>query len=95
VNFSDPFGPPDGERDVLDDDNVTAIMVELPKECLLSAPDKPIIGAWTTASKIDGTNIAQVSRLGMPLVNELVSVSKTRTSSARANRKTMLSLPTT
>jgi len=38
----------------------------------LSAPDKPIIGAWTTASKIDGTNIAQVSRLGMPLVNELV-----------------------
>ncbi|MEO8426529.1 MAG: DUF4331 domain-containing protein [Verrucomicrobiota bacterium] len=72
VNFSNPLGPPDGERDSLDDDNVTAIMVELPKECLLGAPDKPIIGAWTTASKIDGTNITQVSRLGMPLVNELV-----------------------
>ena len=72
VNFSNPLGPPDGARDVLDDDNVTAIMVELPKECLLSAPDKPIIGAWTTASKIDGTNITQVSRLAMPLVNELV-----------------------
>src|SRR5205823_5019616 len=47
VNFN-PLGPVDGRRDVLDDDNVTAIILEVPKDCLLSSPAKPIIGGWTT-----------------------------------------------
>ena len=38
VNFSNPLGPPDGGRDVLDDANVTAIILELPKECLRQRP---------------------------------------------------------
>jgi hypothetical protein len=78
VNIStSPIGPDDANRDSLAYKNVTSIILELPKECLLSAPDKPIIGAWTTASKIKplgnvGQEITQVSRLGMPLVNEVV-----------------------
>src|SRR5207247_2594343 len=71
VNFN-PLGPVDGRRDVLDDDNVTAIILEVPKDCLLSSPAKPIIGGWTTASKISAAGTNQMSRLGMPLVNELV-----------------------
>jgi len=68
-----PLGPVDANKDTLDDKNVTSIILEIPKSFLLSAPDKPIIGAWTTASKVaaDGTT-TQVSRLGHPLVNEVV-----------------------
>jgi hypothetical protein len=74
VNIStSPLGPPDANKDILDDKNVTSIIVELPKSFLLSSPDKPIIGAWTTASKVGGNgDISQVSRLGQPLVNEVV-----------------------
>ena len=70
VNFN-PLGPVDGRKDVLDDDNVTAIILEVPKEALLSSSDKPIIGAWTTASKITAAGTNQMSRLSMPLVNEV------------------------
>ena len=38
----------------------------------MNSPDATVIGAWTTASKVEGTNITQVSRLSMPLVNEVV-----------------------
>ncbi|MBI3415236.1 MAG: DUF4331 domain-containing protein [Verrucomicrobia bacterium] len=71
INFN-PLGPVDGRRDVLDDDNVTAIILEIPKEALLKNANSPIIGAWTTASKISAAGTNQVSRLSMPLVNELV-----------------------
>lgn len=71
VNLN-PLGPIDGAKDSLDDKNVTALCVELPKEFLLSGGNGPIIGAWTTASKVEGDTITQVSRLGMPLVNEVV-----------------------
>ncbi len=66
----DPLGPVDGRRDTLSDDNVTAIILEVPKEALLK--DSPTIGAWTTASKITTDTTKQMSRLSMPLVNELV-----------------------
>ena len=72
INFSNPLGPVDGTRDLLDDANVTAIVLELPREALLSSPTNTIIGAWTTASKISPTGTNQMSRLSMPLVNELV-----------------------
>ncbi len=44
--------------------------MELPKSCLTN--NGPVIAAWTTASQFQGTNIVQVSRLGQPLVNEVV-----------------------
>jgi hypothetical protein len=73
VNIStSPLGPPDANNNTLDDKNVTAICLEIPKDFLMSAPSQPIIGAWTTANTVQGTNITQVSRLSMPLVNELV-----------------------
>jgi hypothetical protein len=82
-----PLGAPDGEENVLADKNVTTIAMEVPISCLVAGGD-PVIGAWTTASVAprsfqwtpDGEpafvdtrrSFTQVSRLGMPLVNELV-----------------------
>jgi hypothetical protein len=71
VNLN-PLGPVDGSKDSLADKNVTALCLELPKEFLLAAGGGPILGAWTTASRVDDSSITQVSRLGMPLVNEVV-----------------------
>ena len=71
INYSNPLGPVDGAKDVLDDKNVTSLILELPKECLTNGVS-PVIAAWTTASRWEGTNLVQVSRLGHPLVNELV-----------------------
>jgi len=79
VNYSNPLGPVNGAKDSLKYKNVTAICLELPKS-LLVAGANPVIAAWTTASKVIGTNgpapggleLAQVSRLGHPLVNEVV-----------------------
>jgi hypothetical protein len=73
INIStSPLGPEDANKDSLYDKNVTSLILELPRDFLTSSPDNPIIGAWSTASRIEGTNITQVSRLGMPLVNEVV-----------------------
>jgi hypothetical protein len=71
----------------VDDANVTTIALEVHKSCLVGTGNG-VIGAWTTASlrqarllnpvptfarpSIDGGPWVQVSRLGMPLVNELV-----------------------
>ncbi|MBC7413526.1 MAG: DUF4331 domain-containing protein [Herminiimonas sp.] len=73
--------------DSLKDSNVTSLELELPIACITNGTE-PVIGAWTTASLRQGRLInptpksggaskeggawAQVSRLGMPLVNELV-----------------------
>jgi hypothetical protein len=73
VNIStSPLGPPDANNNTLDDKNVTAICLEIPKDFLLAGGNGTTVGGWTTASTVQGTNITQVSRLGMPLVNELV-----------------------
>lgn len=74
-------------HDSLADSNVTAIELELPIACVTNGTE-PVIGAWTTASLRQGRVInpapkggaaskeggawTQVSRLGMPLVNEVV-----------------------
>lgn len=73
VNLN-PLGPEDGAKDIIRDKNVTSIILELPKECLLDAEGgETVIGAWTTARLPDGNGgFAQVSRLGHPLVNEVV-----------------------
>ena len=73
--------------DSLKDANVTALELELPISCVTNGTEK-VIGAWTTASLRQGRLInpsprggaaskeggawTQVSRLGMPLVNEVV-----------------------
>jgi hypothetical protein len=76
VNLN-PAGPRDAEPNTLSGKNVTSIALELPISCVTSKSD-PVIAAYTTASirtgQMDGVNnvLQQVSRLGMPLVNELV-----------------------
>jgi hypothetical protein len=72
----------------LEDKNITTIALELPIACLTASADKPIIGGWQTASlrqarvlnpratynvpAREGGAWTQVSRLGMPLVNEVI-----------------------
>jgi hypothetical protein len=71
VNIStSPLGPEDANKNSLYYKNVTAFILEVPAQCLTNASS--IIGGWTTASQVNGTNYTQVSRLGSPLVNEVV-----------------------
>ena len=78
VNLN-PVGPRDAAPNTIADKNVTSIALEVPISCLVRRD--PVIGAWTTASvpaeetrnsERDGAGWRQVSRLGMPLVNEVV-----------------------
>jgi hypothetical protein len=73
INIStSPLGPENANKDSLAYKNVTALVLELPVS-FVTAPGRSIIGAWTTASLPDGQGgLRQVSRLGMPLVNEVV-----------------------
>jgi Domain of unknown function (DUF4331) len=69
--------------DTLDGFNVNTMVLQVPK-AQLRGPDDGVIGIWTTASRrsirIQGSDgsvqlrgpLVQVSRLGMPLVNEVV-----------------------
>lgn len=83
---TDPLGPVDGEPNILDDVNVTSLVLEVAADCLTSSDT--VIGGWTTASMrqgrllrpypsyehptLEGGAWTQVSRLGMPLTNEVV-----------------------
>jgi hypothetical protein len=85
---TNPLGPVDAETDDLADKNVTTIALEVPIACLTGGNNNGIIGAWTTASlpqvrvldptptfdqpAVNGGAWTQVSRLSMPLVNEVV-----------------------
>ena len=80
VNIPVPkiIGPRSGSGNATAYKNVTTIAIELPISCITTASE-PVIGVWSTASlppsRIGSTSTApyvQVSRLGMPLVNELV-----------------------
>jgi Domain of unknown function (DUF4331) len=69
---TNPAGPRDAEPNTIGDKNVTSLALEVPAACLTKGND-PVIGAWTTASLPGKTgNWTQMSRLGMPLVNEVV-----------------------
>lgn len=86
-NF-DPLGPPNGEDDDLVDKNITSMILEVPISALIRNGQPPVIGGWTTAhlprtrtltskpkfGKVDKDKgaLVQVSRLGSPLVNELI-----------------------
>ncbi len=79
---TNPLGPVDGESNSLAAKNVTTLALEVPASCLVDGD--PVIGAWTTASAakensasgsrrvVNDGLFSQVSRLGAPLVNELV-----------------------
>jgi hypothetical protein len=81
---TNPVGPRDAKRNILADKNVTSLALEIPIACLTNGRD-PVIGAWTTASlperrgSSDATAaknaapvLKQVSRLGNPLINEVI-----------------------
>ncbi len=71
INIStSPLGPEDANKDSLYYKNVTAIILELPKDFVRGSGS--VIGGWTTASLIQSGQTNQISRLGMPLVNEVV-----------------------
>lgn len=75
------------DNDDLADKNVTALAIEVPKACI-TGDGNGVVGTWTTASlpqarilnpnasfnntEVNGGALTQVSRLGSPLVNELV-----------------------
>lgn len=87
ANFN-PLGAPDSRSDVLADKNITTFALEIPASYLRDGSPDTVIGGWTSASlprarvltptptfgkpaSYSGSWV-QVSRLGMPLVNELV-----------------------
>ena len=79
---TNPLGPENGETNDLADKNITTLALEIPTACLVAAD--PVIGGWTTSSagkrKAAGGSkgatppgqYSQASRLGNPLVNEVV-----------------------
>jgi len=82
-----PVGDPQAERSKTEDKNITSIALEVPIDCLTEG-NGDVIGGWTTARlprnrtllddpsfeqpAIESEDFVQVSRLGMPLVNEVV-----------------------
>ena len=89
VNLNPLGAETDGNKNDLENKNVSSIALEVPISCL-TAGAEPVIGAYTTASvrqgrlinpspasglnnaSKEGASFSQVSRLGMPLVNEVV-----------------------
>lgn len=84
----DPVGPRDAEPNPLEQKNITTFALEVPAACLVRNASSPVVGGWQTAtlprSRVlrgdpdfenpanqSGSHV-QVSRLGMPLVNEVV-----------------------
>lgn len=84
---TNPLGPENGEADDLADKNITSLILEVPAS-FLRCGEETVVGGWTTASlpqtrilkkkpsflqpTIEAGPYIQVSRLGMPLVNEVV-----------------------
>ncbi len=84
---TNPLGPENGEPDSLAFKNVTSLILEVPAS-FLRCGSETVIGGWTTASlpqvrflrknptfanpTVEEGAYIQVSRLGMPLVNEVV-----------------------
>lgn len=74
VNYKNPIGEAyaNTATDTLAGYNVTSIAIEAPIACVRTAAN-PIVGAWTTSYKVLSRDSSQqMSRLGNPLVNELV-----------------------
>lgn len=79
LNFGHPIGEQfaNSGHDDIAQYNISALEIEVPAGCLLGPSKDPVIGGWTTSSSTvpapkGGTMLVQKSRLGMPLVNEVV-----------------------
>jgi hypothetical protein len=79
--------------------NVQTLALQINKRALAKNRNQdanPIIGVWSTTSRRDANgNYRQISRLGHPLVNEVVIPIGTRTSSTTPTPRTTLSSLTT
>ncbi len=78
VNYANPVGEEfaNTTANSLGGKNISSLEVEVPIKCLATEAD-PVVGVWTTASTMlkgddDKPKLRQLSRLGNPLVNELV-----------------------
>lgn len=85
---TNPAGPRDGEANIIADDNVTSIALEVPIDCLTRAGEPVIGAWTTASIRqarlinprpsspqrttVEAGAWTQVSRLGMPLVNEVI-----------------------
>jgi hypothetical protein len=68
-----PVGPRDGQPNNVSGKNITSLALEVPTVCLTNNGKNPVIGGWTTSSVPNGFGgQKQMSRMGSPLVNELV-----------------------
>ncbi|WP_190193139.1 DUF4331 domain-containing protein [Streptomyces minutiscleroticus] len=64
-------------RDTLKGYNVNSIALQVPTNALLKSADQPVVGIWSTTQRKDAHgDWTQVSRLGNPLVNEVVNPQK-------------------
>ncbi|MET7849379.1 DUF4331 domain-containing protein [Streptomyces avermitilis] len=64
-------------RDTLKGYNVNSIALQLPTDMITESKDQPIVGIWSTTQRKDARGrYTQVSRLGNPLVNEVVNPQK-------------------
>ncbi len=60
-------------NDTLSGYNVNTVAIQVPSKLLRKSDKQPVIGVWTTTSRRSALGgYQQVSRLGMPLVNEVV-----------------------
>ena len=70
VNLN-PLGSEDAVANPIGAASVTSLALEVPISCLTE--EDPVIGAWTTSSlNMGDQEPMQVSRLGFPLVNEVI-----------------------
>ncbi|MGW5634577.1 DUF4331 domain-containing protein [Streptomyces sp. NPDC003832] len=61
-------------NDTLKGYNVNSIALQVPSHMLTESAEQPIVGIWSTTQRKNAQGqFTQVSRLGMPLVNEVVN----------------------
>jgi hypothetical protein len=61
-------------RDTLKGYNVNSVALQVPTDMITESKDQPIVGIWSTTQRKNAQGYySQVSRLGMPLVNEVVN----------------------
>ncbi|WP_190015550.1 DUF4331 domain-containing protein [Streptomyces lucensis] len=64
-------------RDTLKGYNVNSIALQVPNELIRESAQQPVVGIWSTTQRRNAQGYyAQVSRLGNPLVNEVVNPQK-------------------
>ncbi|WRZ93823.1 DUF4331 domain-containing protein [Streptomyces sp. NBC_01007] len=64
-------------RDTLKGYNVNSIALQVPNDMIRESAGQPVVGIWSTTQRKDARGqYRQVSRLGMPLVNEVVNPQK-------------------